>query len=110
MAGSHAPELAELVAAAATGDVDVEAMPEGDATVYAIGDSMIARVEGRTAEFRLRPAVAAAAARTPEASPSPRGPEWVAFSPTTFDRFTRDRIEAWFEFATRQVHGATQDH
>ena len=31
------------------------------------------------------------------------GPEWVAFSPTTFDRFTRDRIEAWFEFAAKQT-------
>ena len=43
MAGSHAPELAELVAAAATADVAVEAVPEGDATVYAIGDSMSPR-------------------------------------------------------------------
>jgi hypothetical protein len=109
MAGAHAVELAEHVAAAAA-DLGIEAVPDGDGTAYAIGDSTIVRVEGRTAEFRLRPDVAAAAARTPDASLSPRGSEWVAFSPTTFDRFTRDRIEAWFEFATRQVEGGTQDH
>lgn len=102
MARSHATELAELVAAAAA-DLEVEAQVEGDATAYSVGESMTVRVEGGTAEFRLRADVAAAAARTPEAGPSPRGPEWVAFSPTTFDRFTRDRIEAWFDFATKQV-------
>jgi hypothetical protein len=108
VAGSHAAELAELVAAAAAG-LGTEAVPEGDETTYSVEATPVVRVSGGTAEFRLRADVAAAAARTAEASPSPRGPEWVAFSPTTFDRFTRDRIEAWFEFAVRQVEGATQD-
>jgi hypothetical protein len=105
MAKSRAAELAELVAAAAA-DLGVGAAPEGDATAYSVGLTVVVIVVGGTAEFRLRADVAAAAARTPEASPSPRGPEWVAFSPTTFDRFTRDRIGAWFEFAARQADGA----
>ena len=107
MAGSQAAELAELVAAAAA-DLGVEAVPEGDGTTYAVDATPVIRVSGGTAEFRLRADVAAAAARTPDARPSALGPEWVAFSPTSFDRFTHDRIEAWFEFAVRQVEGATQ--
>ncbi len=108
MAGSHAAELAELIAATAA-DLGLEAMVDGASLDYSIGETLVVAVAGGTAEFRLRADVAAAAARTPDAVRSPRGPEWVAFSPTTFDRFTRDRIEAWFEFATRQVEGGTQD-
>ena len=107
MARSYAAELAEVVAATAA-DLDVEPVPEGDATDYSVGQTVVVRVAAGRAEFRLRADVAAAAARTPDASPSPRGPEWVAFSPTTFDRFARDRIDAWFEFAVRQAEGTTQ--
>lgn len=77
---------------------------DGDGGVaYSIDEIVVVVLHEATAEFRLRADVAAAAARTPGATMSSRGPEWVAFSPTTFDRFTRDRIEAWFEFAVRQV-------
>ena len=94
MASPRGGELDRLVAAAAAGrghrwDAD------GEGVAYAVGATVVVSVVGGTAEFRLRADIAAAAARTAEASPSPRGPEWVAFSPTTFDRFTRDRIEAW---------------
>ena len=99
---SDATELASLVAAAAA-ELDLEAVEDGSGVAYSIGEMLIVAVAGATAEFRLRADVAAAAARTPEAGPSPRGPQWVAFSPTTFDRFTRDRIDAWFEFATKQA-------
>ena len=102
MAMSRAAELAALVAAAAA-DLGLEVVENGAGLAYSIGKTLVVAVAGRTAEFRLRADIAAAAARTPEAGPSPRGPEWVAFSPTTFDRFTRDRIEAWFDFATKQV-------
>ena len=102
MARSQAEELAALVAAAAA-DLDVEAVEDSSGVAYSMGETLVVAVAGVTAEFRLRADVAAAAARTPEASASSRGPEWVAFSPTTFDRFTRDRIEAWFEFAMKQV-------
>jgi hypothetical protein len=102
MARSHAAELAELVAAVAA-DLDIEAVPEGDATAYSVGQRMVVSVVGGTAEFRLRADVAAAAARTPDARLSPRGPEWVSFSPTTFDRFTTDRVAAWLEFAAREA-------
>ena len=104
MATSHAAELAELVAAAAA-DLDVEAGVTGS------GDGVFGRSDdGRQRRWRDRRVPAPSGrrccgGRTPEASPSPRGPEWVAFSPTTFDRFTRDRIEAWFEFAVGRFGG-----
>src|SRR3954451_22925974 len=37
------------------------------------------------AAFRLDPAVARAALRTPDTSPSNRGPDWVAFAPAIVD-------------------------
>jgi hypothetical protein len=102
MATSHAAELADVVAVVAT-ESGLEPSQDGGGMAYSVGAILVVRVAGETAEFRLRPDVAAAAARTPEAAPSPRGPEWVAFSPTTFDRFARDRITSWFEFAVRHV-------
>ena len=100
---STADALAALVAdaAAAVGAQRID-LDGGDG--YRAGRTVIVVVNGGTAEFRLRADVAAAAARTPDARPSPRGPEWVAFSPTTIDRFTRDRVTAWLEFGARQAH------
>lgn len=102
MAKSASDELDALVADAAAA-FGAEQMDAEDGVSYAIGETVVVAVRGTTAEFRLRADVAAAAARTADAAPSARGPEWVAFSPTTFDRFTRDRIEAWLEFAVRQA-------
>ncbi len=92
-----------MLVAGAAAKLGIEAAPTGDVTAYSVDQALVVSVAGGTADFRLRADVAAAAARTPEASASPRGAEWVAFSPTTFDRFTRDRIEAWFEFAVKQM-------
>jgi hypothetical protein len=103
--------LAELVAEAAAGLV-VDGRSEAGGTDYAVGEVVIAEVRGATASFRLRPDVAAAAARTPDAAPSSHGPEWVAFTPRALDRFAGDRVASWFEFAVRQAragltYGAT---
>jgi hypothetical protein len=75
-------------------------------STYLEGEVVVAVVTRTSVEFRLRPDVATAAARTVDAAPSARGPEWVTFTPTSFDRFTRDRIEAWFEFAVRQARAS----
>lgn len=56
-------------------------------------------------EIRLDPAIAAAATRTPDTAPSPRGPEWVRFSPRELDGHAVDRLEAWFELAYRRAAG-----
>ena len=105
MAKTSAVELAALVADAAA-ELGLEGAQDGSGMAYSVGETQVVHVAAATVEFRLRADVAAAAARTAEAGPSPRGPEWVTFSPTTFDRFTRDRIEAWFEFAVKQTRGS----
>jgi hypothetical protein len=64
-------------------------------------------VTGGVAEFRLSPTIAAAARNTPNAGPSSRGGEWVAFSPPQLDRYALDRAVAWFGSAYRTAAGAT---
>jgi hypothetical protein len=64
-----------------------------------------AALAGGTAEFRLEPVVARAALGTPDAMPSPRGPDWVAFRPSELDRFASDRATAWFLSAWRHARG-----
>jgi hypothetical protein len=54
-------------------------------------------------EVGLHPAVAAAALRTPDVTPSTRAPGWVHFEPTVVDNFARDRAIAWLESAVRRV-------
>ena len=103
MAPSSNSQLEDAMAAAAAALRATRSDADDGGVAYSVGETVVVVATGGTAEFRLRPDVAAAASRTPDATSSPRGPEWVAFTPTNFDRFTRDRIEAWFEFAVRQV-------
>ena len=59
--------------------------------------------DGSAAEFALDPAVAAAAARTPDVSPSSRGPGWVTFTPEVLDDHAADRAAAWLASAHRRT-------
>lgn len=59
--------------------------------------------DGATTEFRLDPAVAAAALRTPDTGPSRRGPDWISFRPAGLDDHALDRAEAWFGSAWRRA-------
>jgi hypothetical protein len=63
-------------------------------------------VDGASAAFRLDPAVAAAALRTPDTSSSRRGPDWVSFNPGVLDDHALDRAEAWFGSAWRRAERA----
>lgn len=54
-------------------------------------------------EIRLDPAIAAAAARTPDTAPSARGPGWIRFSPRELDTHALDRLRAWLELAYRRA-------
>ena len=54
-------------------------------------------------EIQLEPAIAVAAARTPDTGPSPRGPEWVRFNPREMDGHAADRLRAWLELAHRRA-------
>lgn len=56
-------------------------------------------------EIRLDRAVAAAATRTPDTAPSPRGPEWIRFNPRELDAHALDRLRAWLELGYRRAGG-----
>lgn len=73
----------------------------------AIEGILFAVIRGEGAEFRLAPPVAAAALRTPDTVPSPRGREWVAFRPVSVDQHAIDRATAWLASAWRRADGET---
>lgn len=54
-------------------------------------------------EICLDPPIAAAAARTPDTSLSPRGAEWIRFNPGELDSHALDRLRAWLELAYRRA-------
>ena len=54
-------------------------------------------------EISLDVAVAAAATRTPDTAPSPRGKEWIRFNPRDLDGHAVDRLRAWLELAYRRA-------
>jgi hypothetical protein len=54
-------------------------------------------------EIRLDSTIAAAATRTPDVAPSPRGREWIRFSPRALDGHAIDRLTAWLELAHRRA-------
>jgi hypothetical protein len=98
--------LAEVLGAAAE-SIGVAPTATGDGTTWAVGDVVIATLdgEGTAASFRLDPTLAAAALRTPDTRPSDRGPAWVIFEPRAIDPHAVDRATAWFEAAARRAGG-----
>lgn len=85
-------------AAAVEGAV-VEELEAGYAVTA--GGRLVAVISDASLEALLRPAVAAAALRTPDVQPSPRGPGWVRFTPGSLDEFAVDRAVAWLQSAIR---------
>ena len=64
---------------------------------WSVGERAFAALGASGVEIRLDPAIAAAAARTPDTAPSTRGPEWVRFNPRELDVHAIDRLRAWLE-------------
>ena len=93
--------------AASAADVDEVSTSTGaDGSIeYAAGGRTVAVVaaSGTSAEFQLTTAVASAAVRTPDTTPSPRGPGWVRFEPAELDDHAIDRAVAWLGFAVRHA-------
>jgi hypothetical protein len=75
------------------------------AVTWSIAGRLFATAVRDRAEFRLDPAVAAAALRTPDTSRSGRGADWVAFAPAELDRHAIDRATAWLASAWRRADG-----
>jgi hypothetical protein len=78
--------------------------PDGSLTWVRIGRPFAAAsADGSSAEFALDPAVADAATRTPDVTPSERGPGWVVFTPRELDDHAADRAVAWLASAHRRA-------
>jgi hypothetical protein len=95
--------LEQLVAEMLDGYPDLTTSPGGAGRSWALGDVELAVVGPFGAEIRLDRQVAAAAARTPDTAPSPRGPEWIRFNPRELDAHALDRLGAWLELAHRRA-------
>jgi hypothetical protein len=104
--GGGLAAVLEEAAAALEGAEQAEDATTG-AVTWSIGGRLFATVVGDRAEFRLDPAVAAAALRTPDTSRSGRGGDWVAFAPAELDRHAIDRATAWLASAWRRADGET---
>ena len=92
--------------AAATGltGATAEAGADGSLTWSRAGRAFaVLSADGSSAEFALDPAVADAAARTPDVASSPRGGGWIVFSPADLDDHAADRAVAWFASAYRRT-------
>jgi hypothetical protein len=100
-----AVRLAEILAEAATFLAGAEVAEGPVATVWSLSGRPFAALSGGTAEFCLDALLAPAARRTPDTTGSPRGKEWVAFSPAILDRYAEDRLRAWFAAAYRRAAG-----
>jgi hypothetical protein len=97
--------LRELLEDTAGDLADVESVEVGAGLEWRRGGRPFGALVGDMAEFRLDPLVAAAALRTPDTSPSPRGSDWVRFAPAELDDHAADRAEAWFGSAWRRAAG-----
>ena len=99
--------LPELLTEAGEALVDVSVTSDAQGLIWARTGRPFATssADGLTAGFRLDPAVAAAALRTPDTKSSRRGPDWITFSPEGLDDHALDRAEAWFGSAWRRAEG-----
>ena len=95
--------LERLVAEMLAEHSDVVASPGGVGRSWSRGGVEIAVVGPFGIELRLDRQIAAAAARTPDTAPSPRGPEWIRFNPRELDAHALDRLGAWLELAHRRA-------
>ena len=98
--------LRELLEEEASDLPGVESTVEPDgSTTWSRGSRLfaIAAADGSSAEFALDPAVADAAARTPDVTLSSRGPGWVTFTPAELDDHAADRAVAWLASAHRRL-------
>lgn len=104
------PGLAAAVEEAASRLEAVDRREDGGVTAWSIGGIVFAALERGPrdrAEFRLAPAVVAAALRTPDTAQSTRGADWVGFAPLEVDGHALDRATAWLDSAWRRADGET---
>lgn len=96
-----AGELPDATASSAPGAPG--AGPAVATTTWSVGSAPFAVLGPSGIEIRLDDVIAAAATRTPDTAPSPRGREWVRFNPRELDGHAVDRLRAWLGLAYRRV-------
>jgi hypothetical protein len=101
--GNTTSTLEQQVVDLVAGLPDVSTAPGGAGRAWSRGGVEFAVVGPFGVEIRLERQIAAAAARTPDTAPSPRGPDWVRFNPRELDAHALDRLEAWLELAHRRA-------
>jgi hypothetical protein len=94
------PALVMEILAELAGTMRTDAAGE---SIWARGGKPFAALTAGALEVRLPAAVSRAAVRTPDATPSGRGPAWVRFDPPVVDRYAADRATAWIETAWRHA-------
>jgi hypothetical protein len=96
------PESLEEALLDATSELpSVSVQSTGGRHEFFVGSRLVATLDGSVAEFRLDPAVAAAALRTPDTSRSTSSAERIAFAPAELDLYALDRAVAWLRSAVR---------
>jgi hypothetical protein len=101
---SELPASLEQTLLQAAADLPGMTMRTSDARrEFMVGSHLVAILEGRVAEYRLDPAVASAALRTPDTRRSASAPDRIAFQPPVLDRYAVDRAVAWLRSAVRHA-------
>jgi hypothetical protein len=98
-------EMVRLLEVTADLEPPVEVSPGTGGVLYGLGGRAFAWAGGLTFEAQLGPDIGAAALRTPDVTPSPRGPGWIRLQPAHIDDHAADRVIAWFEMARRIAAG-----
>jgi hypothetical protein len=98
-------DMVVLLEATADLDKPVEVVTGPTGTTYQLGERPFAWAQGLAFEVQLGSDIASAALRTPDVSPSARGPGWIRLEPAVIDDHAADRMVSWFELARRIAAG-----
>jgi hypothetical protein len=97
------PGLPALVAEVIVDLPEARSLATDGVVTWSRGERAFASLVAEGIEIRLDRPIAAAAARTPDTAPSPRGQEWIRFNPPELDGHDLDRLRAWLELAYRRA-------
>ena len=99
------PSLPALVAEIVSALPESRALSAEERTTWSRAGQAFAELGPDGIEINLDLDIAAAAARTPDTAPSPRGRGWVRFNPRELDGHAVDRLRAWLDLAYRRAEG-----
>ena len=80
---------------------EVTSAPTAAGTEFRRGGQVFAVLHDAQISLRLRPDIAVAALGTPATAPSPRGADWIEFTPAVSNQQDVDRLRAWLTIGWR---------